>query len=164
MDYKKIEALVNKYFEGQTNLAEEQQLQAYFAQRDIATPLRKYQPIFRFLAIEKQRELPQEFDEQLLLQLESDQPNHRRPPGPGRILPFVARIAASVLIVVAAWWTYDMQRPKGIDWSKYEVQSPEEAFVLTQKALRNTSSKLVQGTNMAKSEVEHVKEMTRILK
>ena len=46
MELAKIEQLLEAYFEGNTTLAEEAQLQAYFTQGDVATHLQTYQPLF----------------------------------------------------------------------------------------------------------------------
>ena len=46
MELKQIETLLEAYFEGQTTLQEEQQLQAYFLTADVPTHLLAYKPMF----------------------------------------------------------------------------------------------------------------------
>lgn len=46
MDYKYIEQLIDRYFEGETTLEEEQILKKFFAQEDLPEHLRKWQALF----------------------------------------------------------------------------------------------------------------------
>lgn len=43
---KRIEELLERYFEAQTSLEEEKQLKAYFNQLEVAPHLQEYQPLF----------------------------------------------------------------------------------------------------------------------
>ncbi len=54
MELAKIETLVEKYLEAETTLAEEQQLQAYFAQDEVAPHLQEYQVLFGYFAKAKE--------------------------------------------------------------------------------------------------------------
>lgn len=66
MDYKYIEQLLNRYFEAETTLKEEQILSAFFAQDDVDVPnaLRRYKPLFE--ALEKGDVLGTDFDDRML--------------------------------------------------------------------------------------------------
>ncbi len=66
MDYKYIEQLLNRYFEADTTLKEEQILQAFFAQddEDVPSALRCYKPLFE--AMEKSDVLGSDFDDRML--------------------------------------------------------------------------------------------------
>ena len=46
MDYKYIEQLLERYWEGETTLQEEAILRTFFSQPDMPDHLRKYQPLF----------------------------------------------------------------------------------------------------------------------
>lgn len=46
MDYKYIEQLIDRYFDGETTLEEEQILRKFFAQEEIPEHLRQWQPLF----------------------------------------------------------------------------------------------------------------------
>ena len=54
MELAKIETLVEKYLEAETTLAEEQQLQAYFAQDEVAPHLQEYQVLFGYFTKAKE--------------------------------------------------------------------------------------------------------------
>jgi hypothetical protein len=46
MEYNKIQSLLDAYFEGNTSLAEEQQLRTYFASEQVADTLLPYKALF----------------------------------------------------------------------------------------------------------------------
>ena len=46
MEQSKIEFILEKYFEGETNIAEENELRTYFSSTDVAQHLQQYQPLF----------------------------------------------------------------------------------------------------------------------
>ena len=46
MDYKYIEQLLERYWEGETTLQEESILRTFFSQPEVPENLRKYQPLF----------------------------------------------------------------------------------------------------------------------
>ena len=67
MDYKYIEQLLDKYFECQTTLEEEQILRAFFAQEDVPAHLLSYREFFTYQSFGKNSEtLGNDFDERIL--------------------------------------------------------------------------------------------------
>ena len=66
MDYKYIEQLLDRYFEAETTLKEEQILKAFFEQSEEELPesLRQYKPLFA--AMEQDETLGDDFDARLL--------------------------------------------------------------------------------------------------
>lgn len=56
---KDIDKIIEKYFEGETSLAEEQFLRDYFCQPDVREEHKEYTPIFRFFSDEREN-LPEE--------------------------------------------------------------------------------------------------------
>ncbi len=52
MDLQKINTLLEKYLEGQTNVSEEKALKAFFQKEDIPTDLAPYKALFNYLSHE----------------------------------------------------------------------------------------------------------------
>ena len=53
MNEQKIHELLQRYFDGDTTLDEERQLQRYFAESDVAESLKAYRPMFALFAEER---------------------------------------------------------------------------------------------------------------
>lgn len=60
MEFDKIEALLEKYEDGNTSLAEEKLLREYFTSRDIPAHLEEYRLIFNYVARENSSSYPGE--------------------------------------------------------------------------------------------------------
>ena len=85
MDYKYIEQLLEKYWNCETSLQEEQILRAFFSQEDIPVHLLRYKSLFTYQQVMQEVGLGKDFDERLLAQVE-------RPVVKARCLTFRARV------------------------------------------------------------------------
>ncbi|WP_149276092.1 hypothetical protein [Pareuzebyella sediminis] len=54
MELDKIERLLERYFEGETTLSEEEKLRAYFSQGEVAQHLEQYAPFFSYFSTSKE--------------------------------------------------------------------------------------------------------------
>ncbi|MEI7490581.1 MAG: hypothetical protein WCK92_04220 [Bacteroidota bacterium] len=63
MNIKEIEGLLDRYYEGETSLEEEQKLKDFFLQDEVPETLRQHQPLFRFLISEAKLTLSEENQE-----------------------------------------------------------------------------------------------------
>lgn len=100
MDSDRIEALLNKYWNCETSLEEEQQLREYFKESDIPEQLKEAAGLFRYFEQQKKKSLNDvAFDSHILAKT--------RPAGKGVMMKIVynsMRIAAGLLVVVMAVW------------------------------------------------------------
>jgi hypothetical protein len=130
MELVRIEQLIDKYFEGQTSIAEERELKAYFSSSDVAQHLEQYRNVFGYFTQAKK----QEFTKSVPLQ-------------PRKQLNVLwLSIAASIVIVfgVVTFRSLDTEvvQPTG-ELGTYD--NPELAMAETQKALDLVSEKLNVG-------------------
>lgn len=67
MDYKYINQLLERYWQGQTSVEEEQILRSFFSQDDVPAALKKYSSLFVYENVEPRRDtLGKDFDERIL--------------------------------------------------------------------------------------------------
>lgn len=154
--------LLDRYFEGETTLEEEAQLRRAFQQKEeLPEDLLPFRPLFRYFEQERDAQLGQGFEQRLLEQI-NEKPEVR-PTATVRRLPvqrWAVGIAAAVVLALGLFWLYQpatfqqKEEVAAIDWSKYEVDDPEEAFKITQSALLQASQELNQGTKVAAEEFD----------
>lgn len=126
MELHNIEILVEKYFSGETSIAEEKQLKAYFSSSDVAPHLEQYKAMFGYFGQAKQ----EQFTKTVPLQ-----PRKRN---------YVAwlSVAASVAVLAGAYFFMN-QEPTQQDLGTFD--DPEVAFAETQKALEMVSENVNEG-------------------
>jgi hypothetical protein len=129
MESNKIETLLEKYFQGETGIAEENQLRDYFSSSNVSPNLEQYKPIFGYLTLTKEQTLEQK------IVLKSKKRN----------LAWLS-IAASVVVLLGIG-TYSYfnfyNLNQDLDLGTYD--DPEIAFRETQKALSMLSAHLNTG-------------------
>lgn len=75
MDYNYIKQLVERYFECQTTLEEEEILRSFFNQKDIPADLKVYQDLFQYEQEEVKNDvLGQDFDDRIMAMVEEKKP------------------------------------------------------------------------------------------
>jgi hypothetical protein len=137
MESDKIEIILEKYFQGETSIAEEKQLQDYFSSLNVAQHLEQYKPMFAYFSKAKE----QQFTQDVPLQTKK------------RKVAWLS-VAASVVVLLglgAYAYVYD-NAPKDQALGTYD--DPEVAFEQTQKALAMLSSHVNTGIES----VQYVKE------
>jgi len=159
-----IRQLLDRYFEGQTSLEEETQLRRAFQRKDLPEDLKGYRPLFGYLEQNAAPELGDAFDAKLLAEPEPREAKVRHLSAK----TWVLRVAAAVALAIGAFGIYEGYQPTqhqevaGVDWSKYEVEDPEQAFAITSNALKRASAELNQGTDVAAQGFErNLKEISR---
>lgn len=70
MDYKYIEQLLERYWNCETSLEEEQILRSFFRQKEVPAHLLRYKQLFAYQDVEKEKGLGDDFDTRILTLIE----------------------------------------------------------------------------------------------
>ena len=137
MELDKIEIILEKYFEGETSIAEENELKAYFASSDVAQHLEQYKPMFGFFAAAKEQK------SQHALTIITKKRNRAW-----------MSLAASVVVLlgIGTFTYFNYNNTQSEDLGTYD--NPEEALAATQKALSMLSSNV----NVGVKSVQYINE------
>ncbi len=133
MDSKHIEQLLEKYWNAETSLEEEQELHRFFQGTDVPENLKETAALFRYFETEKSRGLNENFDAAVTKQI-------RQRHG-GKIVSMtnwfsIARVAAGVAVIVAAVYMIGHEVRKSSPTEIADTESdPKLAFEETKKAL-----------------------------
>jgi len=131
MELDKIETLIEKYFRGETSIAEENELRNYFSSSNVLPHLEQYKPIFAYFSLVKEQKFGQE------IQLHPKKRN----------VTWLS-IAASIVVLLGIGTAvcvnyYKANQHQHQDLGTYD--NPEIAFRETQKALSMLSSQVNVG-------------------
>jgi hypothetical protein len=125
MELYKIEELLEKYFQGETSIAEEKELTNYFSSSNVAQHLEQYQPLFGYFSLAKEQINPRELPE-LSTKKEATSKS------------VWWSLAASVVILLGIGMYVYTTNETNTSLASNELgtyDTPEEAFRETQKAL-----------------------------
>lgn len=136
MDSKRIEELLNRYWNAETSLEEEQQLREYFTGSSIPEHLKETAALFRYFESNKKKSLNDaSFDGTVLSKVST--------PKRSKVVRLVyntMRIAAGVaVLVVATWFIRDEIRKASPQVMVDTYDDPKLAFEETKKALQMIS-------------------------
>ncbi len=138
MELNKIEIVLEKYFQGETNSVEEKQLKDYFSSSNVAQHLEQYAPLFSYFALDKDQKNGKE------IQLNTKNRN----------LTWFS-IAASVIVLMGigtyGYFNYENFNP---DKNLGTYNDPELALKETQKALALLSTNI----NVGIESVQYIQE------
>ena len=132
MDYKYIEQLLERYWQGETTLQEETILKTFFSQPDSPEDLRKYSALFTYEA-EKAEGLGDDFDARML-EMTGEAPKAKTVTLTSRLMPLF-KAAAIVAIVLTlgnaaqAPWNYGWEDPKEA-YAKFHQQKVDSVNAL----------------------------------
>lgn len=136
MEFNKIESLLEKYFQGETSIAEEQELKAYFSSQNVLPHLEQYKPLFGYFANAKEQKLSQE----VMLKTKK------------RNLGWLSVAASVVVLLGIGTYGYFNSETANQDFGTYD--DPEVAFAATQKALALLSNHV----NVGIESVQYIQE------
>lgn len=156
MDHITAEQLLHRYFEGDTTLEEEARLREYFRGDDVHPELKAYDPMFAYWEEAARITAPP---------LVKKEAVRRRLP-----VRWLTTAAAAATLLFAADSLMDVEpaindfpiaEAKTIDWSKYEVTDPEEAYLVLRGALKTASTELNRGPRITLRELGELRKVLR---
>lgn len=127
MELDKIENLLEKYFEGETTIAEENELKIYFSSSDVAQHLEHYRGMFGYFSAAKEQKFEKELPSKITTK---------------KKVAWLS-IAASIVILLGLFTFYNQNMTQNQDLGTYD--DPEKAFQETQKALNLLSKNVNVG-------------------
>lgn len=156
MDHLTAEQLLHRYFEGHTTLEEEACLRDYFRGDDVHPDLRAYDPMFAYWEEAAKVTAP--------LVLKKKAVRRRLP-----VRWLTSAAAACTLLFAANQWLdpspdltdFPLAEAKAIDWSRYEVTDPEEAYLVLRGALKTASTELNRAPGITVRELGELKKVLR---
>lgn len=153
MDLKLVEALLDKYYNGETTLEEERSLRAFFSREEVPSHLKDEKIKFQFYCNALNESVDWAFEEKLVSGYT----------GTHKIMPFfnrirTASIAAGILLLagVSLCLNKDTLFKKKNNYGTYD--NPQIAYNQTKKALLLISDKLNKG-NRNLSKISRLNEM-----
>lgn len=136
MELAKIEKLLEKYFEGETNVKEEQILQAYFNTSNVAPHLKEYQPLFQYFSVAQS----ETFTKELAIQ-------------PRKFYNSRWLAVASVFVVgMSVYFTMHLQQKRQEEEALLAFQETKKALQLLSKRFNSGAEKVAYLNNF-----EHTK-------
>jgi hypothetical protein len=147
MDLKRIEILLERYWNCVSTVEEENELKALFNRNPVPDHLKESAALFKYYEQQKQAGLDEKFDEKIIARIK-----HQQSPKIRRLnlsLRNYMRVAAAVLVILAASLVFRMEVWKGEKPKMLLVEdtfkTPEEAYIETKKAFILIAEKMNSG-------------------
>ncbi len=146
MDYRYIEQLLERYWEGETTLQEEAILRAFFSQEDVPASLMKYKSLFDCGLQEET--LSDDFDARILSSIgQEEEPKAKIVTLASRLKPlFKAAAIVAILLTIGnaaqAPWNYGWDNPQD-EYAKYRQQQVDTVNILSPVQAENITDTMV---------------------
>ena len=148
MDYKYIEQLLERYWEGETTLQEEAILRAFFSQDDVPANLMRYKALFDCGLQEEI--LSDDFDARILDSIGAEganEPKAKIVTLASRLKPlFKAAAIVAILLTIGnaaqAPWNYGWDNPQD-EYAKYRQQQVDTVNILSPVQAENVTDSTV---------------------
>ncbi|MBS7232260.1 hypothetical protein KHA90_14640 [Flavobacterium psychroterrae] len=151
MEFNKIEDILEKYFEGETSIAEENELKEYFSSSNVAQHLEQYKPMFGYFSQVKEQKSTQE------IPLKTKKRN----------VAWLSIAASAVVLLGVGTYFYVSEKNATQVVAQSELgtyDDPEEALAATQKALALLSNKVNVGIESVQYINEYEQSKNKIFK
>ncbi|MEE4259112.1 MAG: hypothetical protein V2I62_05090, partial [Bacteroidales bacterium] len=150
MKLHEIEQLIEKFYNGETSLAEEEMLKDYLNQDTFPEQFMAVKEHFNFLKNENELELDDAFDEKILQLIDTEKVQSISL----KIWTYrLSGVAAAILIFVMVWFGTDLLQPKEVYGT---ISDPSLAFLETRKAMDEVSKKMNKGLQPAEKTVQKI--------
>ena len=157
LTHTEAEKLLHRYFEGNTTLKEEAELRAYFRAGEVRADLAELDPLFAYWEAAAKMKAPS---------VKNGAVRRRLP------LRWLSAAAVAVLLLFAAGNWFGQQpglaeipiaeaEKTTIDWSKYEVTDPEEAYKVLRNALGTASAEMNRSARLTAKEISAARRMLK---
>ena len=151
MELNKIEDILEKYFQGETSIAEEKELKDYFSSPNVAQHLEQYKPMFGYFSQVKEQKSTQD------IPLKTKKRN----------VAWLSIAASVVVLLGVGTYFYVSEKNAAPAVAKTELgtyDDPEEALAATQKALALLSSNVNVGIESVQYINEYEQSKNKIFK
>lgn len=152
MELDKIENILEKYFEGETTIAEEKELKEYFSSPNVAQHLEQYKPMFGYFSQAKEQKSTYE------IPLQTKKRN----------VAWLSIAASTVILLgIGTYYFASEQNTTTAVASQTELgtyDDPEEALKATQKALALLSNNVNVGIESVQYIGEYEQSKNKIFK
>ncbi|WP_026727575.1 hypothetical protein [Flavobacterium denitrificans] len=151
MELDRIENILEKYFQGETTIAEEKELKEYFSSPNVAQHLEQYQPIFGYFSQVKQQKSMQE------IPLQTKKRN----------VAWLSIAASAVVLLGVGTYFFVSEKNAAPAVAQSELgtyDDPEEALAATQKALALLSNNVNVGIESVQYINEYEQSKNKIFK
>ena len=156
MDYKYIEQLLERYWQGETTLQEEAILRAFFTQDTIPANLMKYKVLFNCGLQEET--LDDDFDARILNSIGEEEPKAKIVTLASRLKPlFKAAAIVAILLTLGnaaqAPWNYGWDNPQD-EYAKYRQEQVDTINILSPVQAENVTDTVMISTQDKPSYIE----------
>ncbi|KAF2513729.1 hypothetical protein EYY60_05740 [Flavobacterium zhairuonense] len=151
MELDRIENILEKYFQGDTTIAEEKELKEYFSSPNVAQHLEQYKPMFGYFSQVKQQKSTQE------IPLQTKKRN----------VAWLSIAASAVVLLGIGTYFFASQEKTTPAVAQSELgtyDNPEEALKATQKALALLSNNVNVGIGSVQYINEYEQSKNKIFK
>lgn len=161
MELNKIENILEKYFQGETSIAEENELKEYFSSSNVTQHLEQYQPIFGYFSQVKEQKSTQELEN--LVRTGEAIPLQTKK----RNVAWLSIAASAVVLLGIGTYFYISEKNAAPVAAQSELgtfDNPEKAFAETQKALALLSNNVNVGIESVQYIEEYEQSKNKIFK
>jgi len=147
MDYKYIEQLLERFWQCETSLEEEEILRTFFQQKKIPAHLLPYKDLFVYTQTVKEVKLGDDFDTKILAQIEKPVVKARRISFTNRLAPLFKAVAVVAIILslgTAAQHSFNRSNDTDYNYDAYEdtYTDPQTAYGEISDALMTVSESI----------------------